>query len=73
MKLFKINLVNVPSDENLEIAEAVRAAVEEIYNRGANAGFYVGVSVTAAAVFGGWVAHEVNKAVEKRKANQKTE
>lgn len=73
MKVFKINLTNVPSDEDPKVVEAVKAAVEEIYNRGANTGFYVGFAFAASIAFGGLTAHLVTKHIEKRKANRNHE
>lgn len=65
MKIFKINLTNVPSDEDPKVVEAVKAAVEEIYNRGANAGFFMGFGVAIAFIGGGLIAHEVCKRIDK--------
>lgn len=73
MKFFEINLENVPSDANPEDVVALKAFIEDVYNRGANAGFYVGFVFAASIAFGGLTAHLVTKHIEKRKANRNHE
>lgn len=73
MKFFEINLVNVPSDANPEDVAALKAFIEDVYNRGANAGFYVGFVFAASIAVGGLTAHLVTKYIDKRKANRNRE
>lgn len=70
MKFFENNLVNVPSDENPEAVAALKAFIEDVYNRGANAGFYLGFAFAASIAVGGLTAHLVTKHIEKRKAKK---
>lgn len=70
MKLVKINWVNDVTDEDPETVEAVKAFVEDVYNRGANVGFYMGFAFATALAAGALTAYVVTKQIEKRKAKK---
>lgn len=67
MKLVKINWVNDVTDDDPETMAALKAFVEDVYNRGANAGFYMGFAFATAIAVGGLTAYVVTKQIEKRK------
>ena len=73
MKFFGIKLLNVPSDANPEDVAALKAFIEDVYNRGANVGLFTGFGLAIAFIGGGLIAHEVCKRIDKMTENQKTE
>lgn len=67
MKLFEINLTNVPDDADPEMTAALKVFIEDVYNQGGNAGFWMGFGFATTIAVSGLTAHLVSKYIEKRK------